>query len=219
MPRYTEDDIAQAIKDTTNGKSLRLAAREQGVPYPILRGRIEGGENHSNTVESQQRLSRVQEDHLANWVLTQEALGVPLTYTQIKEFAQRLLILKGDYKSLGKRWIQAFLQRNPTLKTKRFRNIDSRRVNSATIPIIKSWFQLLAIPQIQAIKPEYRYNIDESGIMEGFGANRLVVGSAGKRSIQKKQPGACAWTLFLECISATGKALTPLVMFKGKTVQ
>ena len=55
--------------------------------------------------------------------------------------------------------------------------------------------------------------------MEGFRANRLVVGSARKRSIQKKQPGARAWTLFLECISTTGKALTPLVMFKGKTVQ
>ena len=55
--------------------------------------------------------------------------------------------------------------------------------------------------------------------MEGFGANRLVVGSARKRSIQKKQPGARAWTLFLECISITRKALTPLVMFKGKTVQ
>ena len=55
--------------------------------------------------------------------------------------------------------------------------------------------------------------------MEGFGANGLVVGSARKRSIQKKQPSARAWTSFLECISTTGKALTPLVMFKGKTVQ
>ena len=55
--------------------------------------------------------------------------------------------------------------------------------------------------------------------MEGFRANGLVVGSAGKRSIQKKQPGSRTWTSFLECISATGKALSPLVMFKGKTVQ
>ena len=34
--------------------------------------------------------------------------------------------------------------------------------------------------------------MDESSIIEGFGANRLVVRSARKRSIQKKQPGACA---------------------------
>ena len=64
------------------------------------------------------------------------------------------IVLKGDYKKLGKRWMQAFLRRNPILKTKRFRNIDSQRVNGATVPVIKSWFQLLVLPQIQAIKPE-----------------------------------------------------------------
>ena len=53
MPQYTEDDMAQAITDTKNGKPFRLAAREWGVPYPILRGRIKGSENHSNTAESQ----------------------------------------------------------------------------------------------------------------------------------------------------------------------
>jgi 4-hydroxybenzoate polyprenyltransferase len=219
MPQYTEDDIAQAIKDVANGAALKSAAKEWGVPPNTLRDRIKGSEGHSIAAESQQRLSRVQEDHLANWILAQEALGVPLTHAQIKEFAQRLLVLKGDPRPLGKRWMQAFLRRNPILKTKRFRNIDSQRVNGATTPIIKAWFQLLLLPQIQAIKPEHRYNMDESGIMEGFGANGLVVGSAGKRSIQKKQPGSRTWTSFLECISATGKALTPLVIFKGKTVQ
>ena len=114
--------------------------------------------------------------------------------------------------------MQAFLQYNPILKTKRFWNINSQHINSATTLIIKSWFQLLSIPQIQAIKPEHQYNINKSGIIEGFGANRLVVKSAEKHSIQKKQPGSCAQTLFLECISATSKALTSLIIFKGKTV-
>ena len=88
--------------------------------------------------------------------------------------------------------MEAFLRRNPILKTKRSRNIDSQRVNGATVPIIKSWFPLLSIPEIQAIKPEHRYNMDESGIMEGFGANGLVVGSTEKRNIQKKHPGSRA---------------------------
>jgi len=86
MPWYTKDDIAQAIKDVANGKSLS-AAKEWGVPHSTLWDRIRGSEPHSLAAESQQRLSRVQEDHLANWVLTQEALGVPLTHAQIKEFA------------------------------------------------------------------------------------------------------------------------------------
>jgi hypothetical protein len=46
-----------------------------------------------------------------------------------------------------------------------------------------------------------------------------VVRSAQKRFIQKKQPGSKAWTLFIKCILATGKALHLLVIFKGKSVQ
>jgi 4-hydroxybenzoate polyprenyltransferase len=61
--------------------------------------------------------------------------------------------------------------------------------------------------------------MDESGIMEGYGANGLVVESSERRSIQKKQPGSCVWTLFIECVLATGKALFSLVIFKGKSVQ
>jgi 4-hydroxybenzoate polyprenyltransferase len=112
-----------------------------------------------------------------------------------------------------------FLRRNPVLKTKKQFKIDSVRVNGATSDILKAWFQKLEIPAIKAIKPENRWNIDEAGIMEGQGENRLVVGSAQKRFIQKKQPGSKAWTSFIECISATGKALHPLVIFKGKSVQ
>ena len=58
--------------------------------------------------------------------------------------------------------------------------------------------------------------MDEAGIMEGQGLNGLVVGSAQKRFIQKKQPGSRAWTSFIKCISATGRALFLLVIFKGK---
>jgi 4-hydroxybenzoate polyprenyltransferase len=112
-----------------------------------------------------------------------------------------------------------FLRRNPVLQTKKQYRIDSVRVNGATIDIIKSWFQKLELPLIKAIRAENRWNMDEAGIMEGQGENGLVVGSAEKRFIQKKQPGSRAWTSFIECISATGRALRPLVMFKGKSVQ
>jgi 4-hydroxybenzoate polyprenyltransferase len=112
-----------------------------------------------------------------------------------------------------------FLRRNPVLKTKKQFRIDSACVNGATSDILKAWFQKLEILAIKAIKPENRWNMDEAGIMEGQGLNGLVVGSAQKRFIQKKQPGSRAWTSFIECISATGRALLLLVIFKGKSVQ
>ncbi len=64
-----------------------------------------------------------------------------------------------------------------------------------------------------------RYNIDEFGLMEGQGANGLVVGSSYTRAIQRKIPGSRAWISFIECISATGSALPLAVIFKGKSVQ
>jgi hypothetical protein len=84
-------------------------------------------------------------------------------------------VIKGDNQTLGKRWIEGFLRRNPILRTKRARNINSVRVNGATTSVIKDWFRRLAIPAISLIKPENRWNIDELGIMEGIGANGLVV--------------------------------------------
>ena len=61
--------------------------------------------------------------------------------------------------------------------------------------------------------------MDEAGIIEGQGENRLVVRSAKKRFIQKKQLGSKAWTLFIKYISLSSQAIFPIVMFKGKLVQ
>jgi 4-hydroxybenzoate polyprenyltransferase len=76
----------------------------------------------------------------------------------------------------------------------------------------------LAVPQIKAIKPENRWNMDEAGIIEGQGMNGLVVRSKNQRFVQKKQPRSKAWTSFIEYISTTEVILPPLVIFKGKTV-
>ena len=96
MPRYIEDDILQALNDITNSKSMPEVVRTLGVPRSILQDRIKGSKTYSIVVESQQRLSKTQEDYLTQWILTQEALGLPPTHAQIKEFAQRILALKGD---------------------------------------------------------------------------------------------------------------------------
>jgi hypothetical protein len=71
---------------------------------------------------------------------------------------------------------------------------------------------------VKAIKGENRYNIDGARIIEGIRDNGLVVESANKRFIQKKHSGSKAWTSFIKCINATGRALHPLVIWKGKSV-
>ena len=112
-----------------------------------------------------------------------------------------------------------FLRRNPVLRTQRGRKLDSVRINEATDSVISSWWPRLNIPAVKGILPANRYNFDECGIMEGQGINGLVVGSSQTRAVQRKVPGSRAWTSFLECVSATGVALPPAVIFKGKSLQ
>ncbi|KAM4060444.1 DDE superfamily endonuclease [Hirsutella rhossiliensis] len=61
--------------------------------------------------------------------------------------------------------------------------------------------------------------MDETGILEGLGCNGLVLGSSEKKEAIKKRLGSRCWTTIVECVSATGQALTPLVIFKGQDLQ
>jgi 4-hydroxybenzoate polyprenyltransferase len=92
-------------------------------------------------------------------------------------------------------------------------------VNGATSQIIKGWWSKFNLLKVKVIKPKNRYNIDEASIVKGQGVNDLVIRSKNQRQAQKKQPGSRAWTSFIEDISALGRTLPPLVIFKGKSVQ
>lgn len=219
MKSYTEDDIAMALGAIVNGQSIRKAALDYGIPRATLQDRINGGLSHRLSTQNQQKIAPIQEKQLASWILIQEALGVSPTHRQIREIGEILLIQRGEDPTLGKRWIRNFIRRNPEIRTKYQTRIDSARVTGTTTDTLKEWFKKLDLPDIKHIKPENRWNMDEAGIMEGQGLNGLVVGSSQQKAIQKKQPGSKVWTSFIECVSAVGRALDPLVIFKGKSVQ
>ncbi|KAM4054941.1 DDE superfamily endonuclease [Hirsutella rhossiliensis] len=75
---------------------------------------------------------QTQEKQLTEWILIQDALGLPPTHSQIRQFAQRMLAVKGDHTPLGKHWMQAFLRRNPAVRTQKCHHRDSARVNGAS---------------------------------------------------------------------------------------
>ena len=154
MSQYTEEDLQRALNAIANGMGQRIAAREYGIPRSTIQLRINGSISRQEAHIPQQRLSEVQEQHLTKWVLAQESLGLGLTHGQIRAFAGRILQARGDALPLGKRWMAGFLQRNPVLRTKKQFHIDSARVNGATTEVIKKWWPILAVPAIQAIKPD-----------------------------------------------------------------
>src|ERR1700761_759439 len=219
MPSYTENALADAIDAVSNGVSVRRAARDWAIPEATLRHRRAGRKPRIDAHTFEQKLSPVQETRLADWIRVQDALGVAPTHAQIRTFASRILLAGGEATGVGKHWLQGFLRRNPRIATLKTRRIDSARVNRATTEAIQAWFPYLALPAIQKVMQADRWNMDETGLMQGMGANGLVLGMAEKKKTYKKDDGRREWTTIIECISANGRHLHPLVIFKGKDVQ
>ncbi|RKK17109.1 hypothetical protein BFJ66_g18038, partial [Fusarium oxysporum f. sp. cepae] len=151
--------------------------------------------------------------------MVQADLGCPVSHQQVRHFANQIAIRNGFPEGVGKRWLQSFMDRNKEVKTLPGKSMDSDRYNGASTELIKAFFMLLSMPAVRIVKQKNRYNVDEVGMMEGIGLNGLFLGCKDKKSVLIRQPGSRSWITILECISATGKVLRPLVIFKGKTVQ
>ncbi|KAF6800261.1 hypothetical protein CMUS01_15568 [Colletotrichum musicola] len=63
---------------------------------------MKGAKPHAVTQAGLQRLSPVQETHLANWVIAQGYLGLAPSFNQVRIFAERVLAQGGDPRPLEK---------------------------------------------------------------------------------------------------------------------
>jgi len=139
MPKYTDEDMQNALQDIRDGLLQYKAASRNSFPRQILRDRIAGVLPHSEAHKHQQKLTEVQEQHLRDWVLVQDALGFPPTHMQLREFAQRISKKNGYDQPIGRNWIRGFLVRHKEIKTIRSRKIDTVRFNGATTSRIKAF--------------------------------------------------------------------------------
>ena len=219
MAKYTENDLQNALEDIRKGMSAAQAARVWSVPRTTLCGRIRGAEPYKDAKAHCQRLSVSQEQSLTEWIRIQGTIGYPPTHATIRFIASRILANDGDPQPLGRNWMEGFLRRNPSVKTMKGKSIESARLANANAKTIQDFFQRLKEPALAAIPAQHRYNMDESGIMEGLGVNVLVVGASDLRQAYMKEPNKGKWMTFVECISAQGHALNPLVILNGKSIQ
>jgi hypothetical protein len=87
--------MRKACDDMSKGHGIRKTSKKYNIPYTTLRGRIRGRLLKQVAHQDKQRLSMVQEDDLANWVLFQASVGEAPTHAQIRELAQRIAFESG----------------------------------------------------------------------------------------------------------------------------
>ena len=171
MPRrsYMLDEVAEAVLDVTdNGLSQNQSAQKHGMPQTTLSDRIRGLPSRSEVTQPAQLLSKSQEARLVTWILRQEALGYAPSHSQVRATVAALLQQQGQERPIGVHWISRFVKRHPAIKSKIGRRQEASRFNSFT-PKAANWYFDIREREYGWIKPENKVNVDEGGIMAGFG--------------------------------------------------
>ncbi|KAF6524736.1 hypothetical protein HZS61_010531 [Fusarium oxysporum f. sp. conglutinans] len=222
MPQlpYTEDDVIEAILDVTdNGLSQHEAAQKHGMPQTALSDRLRGIPPKSEVTHPSRLLSKSQEARLITWIPRQEALGYAPSHSQVRATVAALLRQQGRERPIGVHWLTRFVKRHPSIKNKIGKCQEASRFNCFT-PTAVNWYFDIREREYGWIKPENTVNVDEGGIMAGFGLDSLVIGSIDpKRKAFLKGSQSRTWTSFLEAVTATGRLLKPGIIFKGKELQ
>ena len=107
---------------------------------------------------------------------------------------------------VGKRWAHNFVQRKPTINTRRSRRYDYQRAKCEDPKVIGEWFAL-----VQNVKAKYGivedgiYNFDETGFMMGIiFAGMVVTTSDGLGRAKLAQPGNREWATVIQSVNAFG---------------
>ncbi|KAF6515454.1 hypothetical protein HZS61_005360 [Fusarium oxysporum f. sp. conglutinans] len=170
---YSEDDVIDAIFDITDGSlSQHQASEKYGVPQPVLSKRLSDQKSRKEPTHPHQRISTSQEDRFVRWLLRQEPLGYALTHSQLRSCIEALLRQQGDRKPLGKSWTSRFIKRHSKLSTKLGKRQEAARFNGFT-PKAVNWYFDIRETKYGWIKPENTVNVDEGGIMAGFGKSSI----------------------------------------------
>ncbi|KAF4415066.1 hypothetical protein FACUT_13714 [Fusarium acutatum] len=234
---YTVNDVIDAIQDVTdNGLSQYRAAQKHGVPPATLSHRLRGLPSKSEVTQPAQLLSKSQETRLVIWILRQESLGYAPSHSQVRATVAALLRQQGQEVTIGVHWISRFMKRHPAIKTKIGNCQKASRFNSFT-PMAVNWYFDIHEREYGWIKPENTVNVDEGGIMAGYGEyylclamnlpvimgtglDSLLIGSSDpKRKAFLKGSQSRTWTSFFEAVRADGRLLKPGIIFKGKEFQ
>jgi hypothetical protein len=200
--------------------AIREAARRFSVPESTLRTRLRGTTNRPETRANSHKLTEAEEDSLVQWILSMDQRGVAPRPATVREMANLLLQSRETtpVQTVGEKWVYNFVKRHSELATRFSRRYNYERAKCEDPKAIREWFDCVQRTIIQyGILSEDIYNFDETGFAMGLIATAKVVTRAeyyGRRSLL--QPGNREWVTSIECTNASGWALPPCLIFKGK---
>jgi hypothetical protein len=192
------------------------------VPVSTLIHRRNGRRSRKEQTQRQQYLSREEEKALVQFLLLMSNLGhlVRIKFIRLLacSIARQRSTKTRPIKPPGKNWPKAFAERHPELQARKVKSIDWKRHENNVYGKIVEWFDVIGqVLQDPAVLPENVYNMNETGVMLSMlGSVKVLVGKDDRRNYRG---GGVKRTMVtaVECVSADGRALPPLIIWPTST--
>jgi hypothetical protein len=214
-----EDQIILALQALEKDPklSLRAAAEIYAVHHTKLSRRRRGQQSRRDIPANSRKLTDLEESVIVQYILDLDAKGFPPRLSGVEDMANRLLAER-DAGRVGTRWATKFVKRHPELTTRFNRKYDYQRAKCEDPEIIRGWFALVRNTIAKyGIQEADIYNFDETGFQMGVISTTMVVTSSERRGRAKlKQPGNREWATVIQGVNATGWAIPPFIIVKGR---
>ena len=220
-------DIQSAITEYKLGKhtSIRKCANAFNMPEATLRYHLSGRTSRSHAHEYRQILSNAEERTLVRWITHLTKTGFPASPTLAIQMAEEVRrnrfslthAITSYPRPIGKSWLDRFRTRHPEIKGAWTRKIESARHKALSREVVTMWFE--AVTQLRLehqYTPDRIYNMDESGFAVGDSQSSRALVNIREESSWKVINGRQEWITAIECVSAAGVAIPPLIIFKAK---
>jgi hypothetical protein len=216
------------FRATTDRKTYAALSTLSDVPASTLWHREHGRRSRKEKAASQQYFTPSEEKALADFLLRMYNNDFPLRVKYLPYLAQVVNRQRSSnfqapaadetIRPPGKNWAQAFCRRHPEIKTRRVKAMDWNRYDKNIYDKVIDWFALigkeLADP---AILPKNVYNYDETGVLlSSLGSLKVLVGKDDLRNCRGVGVKRTLVTA-IECISADGRCLSPLIVWPAVT--
>ena len=210
------DNALQDLQDKRY-KSIRQAARAHDIDKSSLAHRLRGRKPRALTFSSQQRLTPAQEIVLVHWIEDLQHQILPSNHSTIRQIVIHILKENDDLKPLGKNWTTKFIKRHPQLATMHPQRIDISRLTTLDPSIITTFFTSFRdLCEQYQVEDQDIYNMNEKGFQMGQTNGEQVIVNKSMRPPVIPSIGTSKWVTIIECISAAGQVLQPMVIHLGK---
>nr|XP_026483579.1 uncharacterized protein LOC113391735 [Vanessa tameamea] len=223
-PRYTQDDITNAIQEVNDGKlSMYAAAHKYGIPTTTLYDKIKATYS-TNVVGRPLAIPLEVENRLVDAIKTMEKWGFGLSREEVLNLVAEFVKSNNLHTPFtnnkpGKDWFINFRKRH-RLSIKKPQPVEYVRKKMTDPFVIFEYFKLLedtlsALNLFQS--PHLIWNMDETSLSLDPTKTK-VVGAINKPCSRTTCGTGKENTTILTTVSASGKKLSPLIVFKGKNI-